>query len=618
MIGEPSLHMWLTFAIIAVAVAVFASEKASIESTSVGIVVAFLLLFHFVPGMPESAHAGVTVERLLAGFASPALITIIALLVIGQGLVQTGALEAPTRSLQEFASGRSQIVLPLTLIVAAAISAFLNNTPVVVMFIPVVSALSVRLGMSPSKTLMPLSFITILGGMTTLIGSSTNVLVAGLAHDYRGVEIGFFDFLLPGLFLAGIGFVYVLFVAPFLLPKETKAASDTTVASGRQFIAEIAITDDHPLDGETPVAGMFPTLKNMTVRLIRRDDRTILPPFEDISLNAGDVVIVAATRKALTDALILGDSLRPKDAVPDSEASDPGAVDTAVSRRGSMTVAEAVVAPGSRIIGRRVEEVGSASLGGCKILGVQRRSRMVRVPLSELRLESGDVVLVLGSRSQVRSLRLNHDFLLLEWSATELPDIALATRARLIFGLTVLCAATGLVPIVVAALAGAFFMVPAKCLNLRQAARAFDRKIYLLIGASLAMATSLEATGGASFIANSVVHALEGASAAVILSVFFMIIAILTNLLSNHATAALFTPIALDTATTLGVDPMIFVVAVIFAANCSFASPMGYQTNLLVMGSGHYRFSDFLRAGTPLIFILWLAYSVFAPWYYGL
>ena len=617
MIHESAIHMWCTFAIIGVAVVFYVTERVSLEITSVGLVVALLALFHFMPLETADGTPVLSPPELLSGFASPALITILALLVIGQGLFQTGALEGPTRRLQYMGRNRSHLILLFTLIIAGVISAFLNNTPVVVMFIPIVSAISHKLGVNPSKSLMPLSFITILGGMTTLIGSSTNVLVAGLADRYGNVTIGFFDFAIPGLLLASIGAVYVMFVMPHLLRPGETMASEIKDTGGRQFIAQISISAGHPLEGQSAVAGLFPALKNMTVRLVQRGEHPILPPFEDLTLRPGDVVIVAATRKALTEALVSRESLLTTDA-PDDPSSDTASDETERVKIGGLTLAEAVVAPGSRLIGRRVEESGLRTATGCIVLGIQRRSRMIRVRLSEIRLEAGDVILVLGTRKDIRGLRLNHDLLLLEWSARELPDVTLATRAMVIFAATVLSAATGLMPIVIAALAGAFAMVPAGCLNLRQATRAFDRKIYLLIGASLAMAASLAATGGAHFIAMAVVNAVSGASTGVVLSALFLIIALLTNILSNHATAALFTPIAVDTAVQLNADVLIFIYAVILAANCSFATPMAYQTNLLVMGSGHYRFSDFLKAGTPLIFILWLAYSAFAPWYYGL
>jgi di/tricarboxylate transporter len=207
--------------------------------------------------------------------------------------------------------------------------------------------------------------------------------------------------------------------------------------------------------------------------------------------------------------------------------------------------------------------------------------------------------------------------LLLEWSATEIPHLSNARTAQIILGGTVVSAALGIVPISIAAVAGALAMILTGCLNIRQASRAIDRQIFLLVGAALALGTSLEATGGATFLAQQVILVFDGFGAAVVLSVFFLLTAILTNVLSNNATAVLFVPIAVSTASQLGIDPMVFVYAVIFAANCSFATPMGYQTNLLVMGPGHYRFSDFMRAGAPLVIILWLAFSLFAPWYYG-
>ncbi len=615
---EPSVHMWVTFAIIAAGVASYVLERVSLELTSAAVVVALLLFFHFVPLTDAEGYLLLTTEDLLSGFANPALIAVLALLMIGQGLFQTGALEGPTKRIQQIGGNWPQMTLALTLLSAATISAFLNNTPVVVMFIPIVSSLSARLGVNPSKVLIPLSFITILGGMTTLIGSSTNLLVAGAVERGSELTVGFFDFFMPGLILAACGIVYVLLVGTRLLEPRQTLAAEVGAGGGRQFVAQIHITPGHPLEGQSPVAGLFPALKDMTVRLIQRGEHPILPPFEDVTLQPGDLVVVAATRSALADALKMKDTILTGDPEEAVAARNGDSVSEPVQKHGELTLAEAVVAPGSRVIGRRVEEIGLRAETGCVVLGLQRRSRMIRSRISEIRLEAGDVLLILGSRDNVRKLRHSRDLLLLEWSATELPDVKYANRARFIFLATVIAAASGIVPIVIAAMAGAAAMIPAGCLNIRQAARAINRSIYMLIGAALAMAAALEATNGAMYIAHSMVAALSGASAGVILSALFLLIAVMTNFLSNNATALLFTPIALSTALELGVDPAAFIHAVIFAANCSFATPMAYQTNLLVMGPGHYRFSDFVRTGTPLIFIIWLAYSLFAPWYYGL
>lgn len=613
-----TIQMWATFAIILLAVTSYVLERVSLELTSICVIVVLLLFFNFFPIPAENGRNMLGAAAMLSGFANPALITIIALLVIGQGLYHTGALIRPTRRIAIIGRSRPQLTLVATLVSAGVISAFMNNTPVVVIFIPVLTALAHRLHVSPSKVLIPLSFISILGGMTTIIGSSTNLLVAGIAAESGIPEIGFFDFFIPGLVLASVGCVYVVFVMPKLLPSRDALPSSETGLSGKQFIAQIEVNPGHILYGEEAAAGLFPHLKQMTVRLVQRGETVFLPPFEDVRLKAGDLVIVAATRQALTEALTSPEGILTT-ALPEEDLEDNGAEPTQIDASGGeLTMAETVVAPASRLIGRRIGQSGLRTETGCVVLGIQRRSRMMRGRIEEIRLEPGDTILMLGSRIRIRALRANRDLLLMSWSAEELPDMTLAFRARAIFLATVIAAATGIVPIVIAALAGAAAMVPAGCLNVRQASRAFDRRIYLLIGAAIAMALALEKTGGAVYIAHGVVSALDGAGPAVILSALFLLIAILTNFLSNNATALLFTPIAVGAARELGTDPLPFVYSVIFAANCSFAAPMGYQTNLLVMGPGHYKFSDYTRAGGPLIIILWLVYSFFAPVYFGL
>jgi di/tricarboxylate transporter len=238
--------------------------------------------------------------------------------------------------------------------------------------------------------------------------------------------------------------------------------------------------------------------------------------------------------------------------------------------------------------------------------------------MDSILLEAGDVLLILGPQDRVLELRSDRDLLVLEGSVTRVPHFAAAAPALAIFALTVLAAASGLVPIEIAALCGAGAIILTGCLNVRQATRALDRQIILLVAASIAMAAALEATGGARFLASHLVQALAGQEPAVVLSAMFLLVAVLTNVLSNNATALLFTPIAISTAGQLGVGPTAFIHAVIFAASCSFATPIGYQTNLLVMGPGNYRFKDFVRAGTPLLIIMWLGFTMLAPWYYGI
>ena len=228
------------------------------------------------------------------------------------------------------------------------------------------------------------------------------------------------------------------------------------------------------------------------------------------------------------------------------------------------------------------------------------------------------MLLVQGRRADVRALRRNPHALLMEWSATDLPRRHHSRRAIFIFGAIVAAAASGLVPIVVATVVGVAAMIAVGCLNIRQAAAALDRSIVLTIAMALALGAALQVTGGAMFLADSLTTLMAGASPAYVLSAFFLMVALLSNLVSTKTAAVLFTPIAVGIGKGLGVNPLPFAVAVVFAANCSFASPIGYQTNLLVMAPGHYKFLDFARAGLPLIFLMWIVFSLFAPWYYGL
>ncbi len=603
--------MWMTFIIILGTITAFAVERWAIEVVSLAVVVIFLLLFSLVPMADEAAQ--ILPGDLVVGFANPALVTVLALLLVGQALFNTDALEKPTQWMSKLGGSSGKRTIVILLVVAAIVSAFLNNTPVVVMFIPVVTAIARQRGFSAAKALMPLSFIGILGGMTTMIGSSTNLLVAGVAAK-SGITIGFFDFTIPGAMLAVIGGLYVIYVMPMILGGSDEADQAALPQSGKQFVAQIEITEDHALRGAQSKAGMFLDLTDMTVRSILRDGGAILPPFEDVELSLGDVVIVAATRTALTRALAMGEASLPVMPEHDRQRGSDDLV--AVER--DFILAEAIVAPGSRYAGRTIENSGIRATYGTMVIGLQRRAAMARTLMRQTRLEPGDTLLIGGMPEDLERLRLSHDLILLEWSAMEVPMRAYAPRAMAIFAAVVLSAASGLLPIMIASLAGAFAMIATGCLNIRQSARAFDSQIFMLVGASLAAATALEGTGGADFIATSAAMLLEGREPALVLSLMFMFTAIVTNILSNNATAVLFTPVAIGLADAIGAPREAFVVCIIFAANCSFATPVGYQTNLLVMGPGQYRFADFLKTGVPLVVLLWLSFSFIGPWYYGL
>jgi len=489
-------------------------------------------------------------------------------------------------------------------------SAFINDTPVVVMFLPIVAAMAAAAGIPPSRVLMPLSFLALLGGMTTLIGSSTNILAASVFHDATGEEIGFFDLTPIGAMIAGLGFLYLATIGRLLLPR--RGTTDNNAArENKQFIAQFEINRGHFLLGRGPVGGLFPDLPDITVRMVQRREQAILPPYDDFQFRYGDIVIIAATKSVLTKLLrerpeILGGAL----AEVDLDEADPRAP------RAQLTLVEAVVAPGSRMIGRTIGQIGFHYQTNCVILGVERRSRMIRTEISSIRLEAGDVLLILGPLENIRTLRMDRDVLIMEASMTALPAPRNAVISGIIFLIVVAIAATNILPIGISAIIGVFAMLSFGCLNIRQAARAFDRRIYLLIGSSLAMGHVLEETGGAALIGGFIAPIAMNFGPAALLSAMFIISAGLTNVLSNNATVALLTPIAISAARLAHIDPWPLALTVIYGANCPFATPIAYQTNLLVMTPGHYRFRDYMKVGGPLIILIWIAYSFAAPIYF--
>ncbi|HMN86937.1 MAG TPA: SLC13 family permease [Bauldia sp.] len=606
----PDILMWLTFAGIVAMVTAYAFERWSVEFISLATLVGWLLLFWFVPwAMGFKSPLGT--DGVLAGFSNQALVTVLAMLVVGQGLFQTDALERPAAWLARLGGRSGMGAVILVLFAAMVASSVVNDTPVVVMFLPIISAVAAARGVSTSKALMPLSFAALLGGTTTLIGTSTNLLAAGVA-ERMGLRIGFFEFTVPAGIMALVGFVYIAFVLPRILPARAGMADQMTGGQGKQFIAQIDVTYGHPLAGVSAVSGMFPALKDMTVRLVQRGEHPFLPPFEDLTLRPGDTVIVAATRSALSKAISDGATSASRDALETPAEAGPSMPTK------DVTLAEAVVAPGSRLIGRTIEQAVIHQTTGTIVLGVERRSRMPRLALNDIRLEAGDVLLLAGPRGAIEGLRLNRDLLLLEWSAAELQTRRYPRRALVIFAAMVAYAASGIGPVVIGALTAALAMVLAGCLNMRQAIRAFDYRIFLMIGASLAAAAALEATGGAEALAAAAISAVAGSPSWVTVSAIFLVTSILTNVLSNNATVVLFTPIAINIADRLHAPSIAFVVAVILASSCAFATPIGYQTNMLVMGPGHYRFRDYLAGGGPLVILMWLTFSLVGPWYYGL
>ncbi len=605
-----SFQMWATFVLIAGALAFYVWEKLAIEITSIAVICVLIAFFLAFPLPAPDGRNQLDAERLLRGFANPALITVLALLVVGQGMVRTGVLDRVARVIIRLGGAHGWLTIAIVMAAAMAVSAVLNNVPVVVIFIPVIQVLSEKLNRPASKMMMGLSFAAVLGGSVTLIGSGSNLLVSSALLEMGEQGFGFFDFTVPGLVLAGAGLLYVLLVMPRLLPEKTSLAQRIMARSPRNFLTQISVGEGSRLVGATVVGGVINKLPDVRVRMIVRGERVVTPPYHDFTIEMGDLVVAVASRKALSD--ILADD----PGILHAAAGEPGGEDA--HQRGERVIAEVMVAPASSMAGLRLRQTGFQLRTRCFVLGVQRRAHMIRSRLSDIVLESGDVLLVQGKAADIEALRADRNVVPLEWSTEELPVVHHAKLAAAIFLGVVVLAASGLFPVVGAALLGAVAMTVSGALSLQQASRALDSKIYTMIPAALAMGAAMQETGGAQFLAQTMTMATVGAGPAVVLSFTFLIAAILANVIGSNACAVLFTPIAAGLAAEVGADPHIFAIAVVFAANAGLATPIGYQTNVLVMGPGHYRFADYFRAGAPLVVLLWIVFSLFAPWYYGL
>tara|TARA_B100001540_G_C15786697_1_gene633543 strand:- start:282 stop:2000 length:1719 start_codon:yes stop_codon:yes gene_type:complete len=571
-----------------------------------------MLYFYIFPVPGEGIENLLSPKEFVLGFANSALLAVLALLVMGQGMVSAGVIDKVAHVVLRLSGSRGWIAVLFILLVVLVISGFLNNIPVVVIFIPIMDAIASKFYATPSKIMMPLSFAAVLGGMTTLIGSGTNLLVSGTLEDMGQDPFSFFQFTLPGLVLAFVGFLFVFFILPRLLPNRSSNTEEFVKNSNVSFLSEITVSEGSLLVDLKSETGIFGAYPDLILRVIERGDDVFLPPFEDIKLKVGDVLVVTATREALEEAI----SHDPNLLIP--RLQDEANEEVEKWNEGDRVLVEVMVRPDSNLVQQTLSSFQFRQKFNCVVLGIERRSRRLKTRISKIPIIEGDVLLIQGQTNDIKLLRNSSELVVLEWSSQVLPKLENAKKALIIFFLSIGAAVLGYLPIMLASLCGAVAMVLSGVLNIKTALKAVDTKIFTMIPAALAMGLAMQGTGGAKFLSSNLIFFLGDESPYLMLSFFFLLVAIISNLISAKAAAVLFTPIAVGISQGLGVPVEPFAVAVIFAANCAIATPMGYQTSLLVMGPGHYTFGDFARGGIPLIIILWITFSVFSYGYYNL
>jgi di/tricarboxylate transporter len=582
-LGFIDWHALAVLVIMIVTFWLFANERLPVQSTALLCLLALMLLFGLVPYSNGDQPLGP--EQFLAGFGNPALVTICFLMMLGHGLVSTGALEPFVRRL-----ARLWAITPLfaTLLMVAfsmSVSSVVNDTPVVVLMIPVLVAIAARTGSSARRTLLPMNYAVIIGGMATTIGTSTNLLVVGIAEDLGVPQFGLFEFFHIVALAGAIALPYLWLIAPRLLPTgdQRPHASPLLFDAALELRARGFAAGRELRDVLKRAPGLRPT------RLVRGNIEMARLP--NLVLQAGDRLLVQDTPEALREhAVVLGAWIHEGE-----QDKRPGAAD--------RTMAQALVTADSDIAGTTRGAGLFAEQHDLAVVGIHRPRRESPLNPAAATLRPGDVVLLQGPIDKVDALRAAPGVLILD-AKFELPHTRRAPLALLIMAGVIALAATRLLPMVLASALGVAAMLLTGCLHWRNATDALSSKVILIVVATLALAEAMTATGLIAVAGNAFAAAGSYVSAAWLIAALMLLMSIVTNFVSNNAAAIIGTPIAVTMAATLGVDPRPFVLAVLFGANICFATPMGYQTNLLVMAAAGYRFVDFVRVGLPLAVLM--------------
>ena len=607
----PDAHGIAVLVLTVVALYLFTRDNIPLESSSLAILILLTAGFQLFPYVKDGEVAVGAID-FFAGFGNEALVAICALMMVGKALETTGALQPLATVVGRAWSTRPVLALLITLVAGAILSAFMNNTPIVVLLMPIIVGASLRSKFPVSGVMMPMGLATIIGGMSTSIGTSTNLLVVGISRDMGMHEFGMFEWVLPVAIVGGVGILFLWLVSPRLLPDRTPPMADTTP---RIFSAQLHVKEGGFADGKSLSEILAKADGNLRIDKIQRSESLFLAKLPSVIIQPGDRLFVKDSPENLKHyEQILGTTLFNL-----TDIEHPVDEDTPLKAEGQQ-LAEVVVTRGSPLHLRSLAAARFTSSYGLLPLALHRArapSSQVTGDLNLIRLRAGDVLLVQGTREAIAQLKDSGSMLVLD-GTTDLPHTHRAKRALFVMGLVVAAAAFGIMPISVSALVGLGLMIATGCLTWRDAATSLSIPVVMIIVTALALGKALLGTGMADFLAVSFVNSASGLPAPVILSGFMLLMTVMTNIVSNNAAAVIGTPIAISIATQLGVSPEPFVLAVLFGANMSFATPYGYQTNLLIMTAGGYKFGDFLRVGIPLTIVMWIGFSLILPMLYQL
>jgi di/tricarboxylate transporter len=587
--------------LILLALVAFATEPVPVDITALGILVALLTVEPVTRQLvglglfsaPIVVFSDVTTQGL-SGFANAATLTVLAMFVLSEGVQRTGIIQLLGAKISEITEDDETRQLGATIGVVAPISGFINNTAAVAILLPMVTDLAERGGTSPSKLLLPLSYASMFGGMLTLIGTSTNILASELSADLLGRPFGMFEFTALGLVVSVVGVVYLMTIGRRITPERIKPRVDLTEEFEMgNYLTEVVVREDSPLVGQRVGTALSETAFDVDLLQLIRGDRVFLEPLGPKEIQAGDVFALRTDRDTLVELLdVEGLDLLPvRVNEAELEVADEG-----------QNLVEVVVSPGSSLVGESLTSARFRQRYDATVLALRRGGELIRRRMDNIRLRVGDTLLVQATEGSIERLDANRDFIVAQ--RVERQDFR---RSRIFVAIGIVIAVVGLaalnvMPIVVSALAGGLAMVLTGCLKPGEVYDAVQWDVIFLLAGVIPLGIAMQETGAAGLVAEFVVASAAALPIAAVLGLFYVVTALLTNIISNNASVVLMVPVAVEAARdpAVAADPFSFIMAVTFAASTAFMTPVGYQTNLFVYGPGGYRFTDYLRVGAPL------------------
>ena len=543
-------------------------------------------------------------KSALSVFSNPAPIIVSCMFVLSAALERTGTIEALGEWFEKLAGRKELRVLLVLMLIVAVLSAFVNNTPVVVVFMPIVLALARKHDLVASRFLIPLSYAAIVGGTCTIIGTSTNLVASGIAKESGLEEFGMFEVSKLGIVFVIVTFIYMLFIGRKLLPDRVTLSTLFDSNEGKEFLTSVIISDDSELIGKKISETSLSKIRNFRVLEVSRSGKKINSPLKEITFSSGDKLLVKSRIEGVVDA---GGNAG-------VELGIEGGLGLQELQTESAVLIEGVIGPGSSLLGRSIKELNFRERYDVIILALHRRGVNLRDKFENVRLAFGDTILVEGSPDKINALSQERDFINLSQSncrPLRRSKLPFAVGALFLF---MLLAAFKVAPLIVLALGAALLTLFSKCLEPSEAYDAIDWKVIFMIFGMLGLGTALQKVEVIQMLADSLTGwAMILTNIYVLVALIYLVTAILTELISNNAVAALLTPVAISVAQAMDLDPRPLVVAVMFAASASFSTPIGYQTNTYIYGAGGYKFTDFTRVGIPLTFILWVISIFFIP-----